>query len=229
MADVGAGAKKPDLAATELDFSAQDSAANDASKRQVSKQGSAEKDREARLETQKMIERHFSPKAQIQLDTDAQIEAILADSSQLEPLLEHLCIVNELEKEDLEPIRAHYGLSAEVKKIEELKKQAAIDEDYENAAKYKKQIVELKQQALTVEKLKEQFLNRLPTLSVRSMFELLNEIDPVFTRSFLVQIISNKNKRALKMQVLHKLTVLQEMTRGDKGLGKVKSSFEDTM
>ena len=63
MADVGAGAKKPDLAATELDFSAQDSAANDASKRQVSKQGSAEKDREARLETQKIIERHFSPKA----------------------------------------------------------------------------------------------------------------------------------------------------------------------
>ena len=33
MADVGAGAKKPDLAATELDFTAKDSAANDETKR----------------------------------------------------------------------------------------------------------------------------------------------------------------------------------------------------
>ena len=57
MADVGADAKKLDLAATELDFMAQESAVDDASKRQVGKQGSAEKDREARLETQKMIER----------------------------------------------------------------------------------------------------------------------------------------------------------------------------
>ena len=62
----------------------------------------------------------------------------MGDSSQLEPLLEHLRVVNEFEEEDLAPIRAHYGLAAEVKKVEELKKQAAIDEDYENAAKYKK-------------------------------------------------------------------------------------------
>ena len=61
------------------------------------------------------------------------------------------------------------------------------------------------------------------------MFELLNEIDPAFTKSLLSQTISNKNKKALKMQIMHKLTVLQEMTRGDKGLGKVKSSFEDTL
>ena len=49
MADVGAGAKKLDQAATELDFKVQDSAGDNASKRQVGKQGSAEKDREARL------------------------------------------------------------------------------------------------------------------------------------------------------------------------------------
>jgi len=56
----------------------------------------------------------------------------------MESLLEYLKLVNEFDAESLAPVRVHYGLADEIVKIEGLKKQAAIDEDYENAAKFKK-------------------------------------------------------------------------------------------
>jgi len=38
----------------------------------------------------------------------------------------------------LAQIEAHYGLGEEVIKLEELKKQSVMDEEFENAAMYKK-------------------------------------------------------------------------------------------
>ena len=46
---------------------------------------------------------------------------------------------------------------------------------------YKKKILKLKEDAITVEKLRTEFLNKKPTLRLSSLFELMNRIDPVFT------------------------------------------------
>ena len=56
-------------------------------------------------------------------------------------LLDFLRYENEIIESELDPIKRHYGLSSEIKEAEEKKKQAAMDEDYESAAKYKKQII----------------------------------------------------------------------------------------
>ena len=45
---------------------------------------------------------------------------------------------NEIPEADLGPIKNHYGLAARIKEAEEKRKQAAMEEDYENAAMYKK-------------------------------------------------------------------------------------------
>ena len=50
---------------------------------------------------------------------------------------------NEINESELAPIKKHFGLSNEIKEAEDKKKQAAIEEDYESAAKYKKQIIQL--------------------------------------------------------------------------------------
>ena len=81
----------------------------------------------------------------------------------------------------LKPVKAHYSLGLQIAQAEEAKKKAAIDEDYEAAAMYKKKILKLKEDAITVEKLRTEFLNKKPTLRLSSLFELMNRIDPVFT------------------------------------------------
>ena len=53
-------------------------------------------------------------------------------------LLDFLRYENEINESDLSPIKKHFGLSNEIKEAEEKKKQAAMEEDYESAAKYKK-------------------------------------------------------------------------------------------
>ena len=49
----------------------------------------------------------------------------------MEALLDHLRTVNEISDDALTPVRAHYNLGDEIKKAEESKKQAAIDEEFE--------------------------------------------------------------------------------------------------
>lgn len=100
-------------------------------------------------------------------------------------LLEHLRIVNELEQDYLEPVIAHYSLSDEIAKAEEKKRQAAIDEDYETAAMLKKQILKLKDEALNAEKLRANFLSKVPMLSNKAILEGLSTIDPSYTTQVL--------------------------------------------
>ena len=56
----------------------------------------------------------------------------------MEPLLDHLKTFNEMSSEMLAPVKAHYNLKTEIANTEAAKKKAAIDEDFESAAFYKK-------------------------------------------------------------------------------------------
>ena len=103
----------------------------------------------------------------------------------MEPLLDYLRTMNEMSEDILTPIKAHYNLGDEIKKAEEAKKQAAIDEDYESAAKYKKMITSLKEEAMTAEKLRNNYITKKPILRLNSLFEIMNKIDPVFTKTFI--------------------------------------------
>lgn len=103
----------------------------------------------------------------------------------MEPLLDYLRTVNEISEEALTSVKAHYNLGEEIKKAEELKKAAAMDEDYEAAAKFKKLITSLKEEEMTAEKLRVNYIAKKPILRLNSLFEIMNKIDPVFTRNFL--------------------------------------------
>ena len=156
----------------------------------------------------------------------------MANSNKMEGLLDYLRVFNELEEESLAPVKAHYNLGAEISKAEEAKKQAAIDEDYENAAKFKKLIVTLKEEAMTVEKLRTEYIEREPILRTHKMLELMNQIDPGFTKTFVesnlqeLRMLGNKSSKA---KVVNQLLVLQAMTDGEKGLEKVKNGFEESL
>ena len=88
-----------------------------------------------------LIHEHFALKNPPQLDSTEKIEAILKAPDRMESLLDVLRYENEIIESELDPIKKHYRLSDEIKEAEEKKKQAAMEEDYESAAKYKKQIV----------------------------------------------------------------------------------------
>ena len=66
-----------------------------------------------------MIDRHFTPLTKMKLDTDADLEKVLNDSSRMKDLLEYLKLNNELDAEYLEPVRTHFGLASEIKLAEE--------------------------------------------------------------------------------------------------------------
>ena len=76
-------------------------------------------------------------------------------------------------------------MGEEIQKAEEEKKQAAMDEDYENAAKLKRLISTLKEGAMTAEKLREEYLAKKPILRLSALLEIMNKIDPVFAKTFL--------------------------------------------
>ena len=59
----------------------------------------------------------------------------------MESLLDFLRYKNEISEVELDPIKKHFEISKEIKEVEEKKKEAAMEEDYESAANYKKQIV----------------------------------------------------------------------------------------
>ena len=61
----------------------------------------------------------------------------------MDDLLAYLKTVNEMDEEALQPIKTHYGLASQISKLEVLKKEAAMNEEYESAASYKKQITKL--------------------------------------------------------------------------------------
>ena len=88
-----------------------------------------------------VIDEHFALKIKPELDSLEQIAAHLKAPDQMEGLLDYLRYQNEFPEAELEPIKKHFGLAQEIKAAEEKKKEAAMDEDYESAAKYKKQIV----------------------------------------------------------------------------------------
>ena len=149
----------------------------------------------------------------------------------MEGLLQYLRVVNEKDDADLEPIRAHYGLADEIKKAEELKKQAAIDEDYENAAKYKKLILSLKDQTMTVERLRSEFIDDVPSLSIKQMLEMMNECDAGCTKTFVqnnARTIADTTKQN-RLKMVNQLILMQDMKASSKGLEKVKTNFEDTL
>ena len=58
----------------------------------------------------------------VEVDSDAQLEALLADADKMEDLLNYLRVFNELEDESLAPVKAHYNLGEEISKAEEAKK-----------------------------------------------------------------------------------------------------------
>ena len=60
-----------------------------------------------------------------------------------------------------------------------------MEEDYENAAKYKKLILKLKEEAMTAEKLRTEYIEREPILRTHKILELMKQVDPSFTRTFL--------------------------------------------
>ena len=100
-------------------------------------------------------------------------------------LLEYLKVVNELDEETLAPIKAHYNLSNEIKAAEEAKKQAAMDEEYEKAAQLKKKIISLKDQVMTADKLRIDYIEREPIFRMSTLLESMSDIDPIFTKTFL--------------------------------------------
>ena len=57
-----------------------------------------------------------------------------------------------------------------------------MDEEFEMAAKLKKEVMALKDQALNAEKLRQDYIDREPTLRMSQLLNLLNEIDPSFTK-----------------------------------------------
>ena len=79
------------------------------------------------------------------LESDEKLQAILDDESKMLPLLDYLKTINEMGEEMLTPVRAHYNLGSEIAQAEAAKKQAAIDEEFEQAAMYKKKIMQLKE------------------------------------------------------------------------------------
>ena len=58
----------------------------------------------------------------LDLETDEQVSAVLADKSKMQALLEHLKVKNEMSDDKLLSIRAHYNLAEEIGKAEEAKK-----------------------------------------------------------------------------------------------------------
>ena len=91
----------------------------------------------------------------------------------------------ELSDESLEPVKKHYSLASLIRTSEEQKKQAVLDEEFEEAARIKKVIMGLKEQCMTTQRLRSEFLDKVPTLRLKTMLELVNEIDPIFAKNFL--------------------------------------------
>ena len=56
-----------------------------------------------------------------------------------------------------------------------------MEEDYESAANYKKQIVQLQGSLFTAEKVLEEFVQRKPILEMRQLFLMMADIDATFT------------------------------------------------
>ena len=96
------------------------------------------KNQEAHSHCLNMIYEHFEVKNKPDVETTEQIEQLLKNPDQMENLLNLLRYENEMQESELEPIKSHYSLASRIKEAEEKKKEAAMDEDYENAAKYKK-------------------------------------------------------------------------------------------
>lgn len=80
----------------------------------------------------------------LDLTTDESLTEILADADRMPALLAYLRVVNECEEGSLAPIKAHYNLANTIKEKEEAKKQAVMDEEFEIAAKLKKEVIALK-------------------------------------------------------------------------------------
>ena len=140
---------------------------------------------------------------------------MLADSSKMDALLGYLQMVNEMSYDELEPIRIHFNLAQEVQSAEEQKKKAAIEEDYELAAQMKKQITKLKEQALTADKLRTEFLSKEPVFRTYKMVHQMNDIDSCFTKEFIEKKIRQANggqivpgDKRLKATVVNQLLVL---------------------
>ena len=102
----------------------------------------------AKEKTQNLIDKHFNNLLEPigdDLESDEKLQAILDDESKKQPLLDHLKTVNEMSEEMLAPVKAHYNLATEIAQAEAAKKQAAIEEEFETAAMYKKKILQLKE------------------------------------------------------------------------------------
>ena len=185
------------------------------------------------LKTQTLIDKHFNTLLEpLTLSTEEQIQAVLSDETKMEALLDHLRTINEISDDALTPVRAHYNLGDEIKKAEENKKQAAIDEEFELAAMYKKKILQLKEEAMTVEKLRNEYLNKEPTLRINQLFEEMNKLDPTYTKSFIESNLSQLQgpiTAGKKVKAVNQLLVLQQMFGEEEGLESVKTSFEETL
>ena len=59
-----------------------------------------------------------------------------------------------------------------------------MEEDYENAAKYKKQITQLQGEQLTAERVTEEFIQKKPAVGMKQLFTMMADIDATFTESF---------------------------------------------
>ena len=59
-----------------------------------------------------------------------------------------------------------------------------MDEDYENAALYKKQIVQMQTEQLTAERIQSDFLSKKPLIDMKSLFLMMAESDADFTEAY---------------------------------------------
>lgn len=130
----------------------------------IQKTNLATLDEAAQAKTQLLINQHFAVKEQIDVSSDEGLSGLLADSDKMQPLIDYLKVVNELDDETLFPVKAHYNLADEISKAEEQKKAAVMDEEFEEAAKLKKKILQLKEEAMTVERLRKEYIDRKPVM-----------------------------------------------------------------
>ena len=85
-----------------------------------------------------------------------------------------------------------------------------MDEEFEEAARLKKAIIQLKEKTITAEKLRSEYLDKKPIISCKTMLEKMNKIDPVVTLGL--------TKPAPKMNIMSILLLLQNITSAEKGL-----------
>ena len=123
-----------------------------------------------------------------QLESDEDIEAVLANKDNLDKLVHLLRVKYEKDEPSLDQLKQHFNLATEIKEAERLKKEAAMDEDFEAALMYKKKITQLQQSSLTADTFRQRYLMNEPKFSLRDIFTAMGEVEPHTTLRLIDEI-----------------------------------------